>query len=225
MAVESLRTHLIDELTDLLSAEQQIVEALPKMAGAASSRQLRSAFQKHLKETRGHITRLSQVFKTLGEKPRSKTCEGMEGLLAEAEEMMRHTPEGSLRDAVMITGAQKVEHYEMASYGTLRTYAEVIGENAVARLLEQTLKEEKAADQTLTKIAEAGINEEAAEAWQTEIDEGGLAKGAEWVGSAVGAAAGKIEKGVKRFASAVGMAQDRSPKNKKSGGTKRSRKK
>jgi ferritin-like metal-binding protein YciE len=139
----SLRAHLIDELVDLLDAEHQLTGALPKLAQAATSRPLRAAFQRHLKETRGHVTRLSQALRELGEKSSSKTCEGMQGLLEEGETMMKRTPAGSLSDAVLITGAQKVEHYEMASYGTARTYAKVLGEKAVARLLGRTLKEEK----------------------------------------------------------------------------------
>jgi ferritin-like metal-binding protein YciE len=153
MAVDSLRTHLIDELKDLLDAENQLTSALPKLASSASTPALRTAFQKHLKETRGHIARLNEAMRELGERPRRKTCEAMEGLLTEGEKMMNEAPEGALRDAVMITAAQKVEHYEMATYGTVRTYAEVLGERGVARLLAQTLKEEKAADAKLTMIA------------------------------------------------------------------------
>src|SRR6186713_3487898 len=117
MAVDSLRTHLIEELTDLFDAEQQLTKALPKMAASATEPKLKAAFQKHLKETRGHVARLDKALRQLGEKPRRKTCEAMKGLLTEGEEMMNNTSEGALRDVVMITAAQKVEHYEMASYG------------------------------------------------------------------------------------------------------------
>jgi ferritin-like metal-binding protein YciE len=195
--VDSLRTHLIDELFDLLDAETQLTETLPKLAQAATSRTLRAAFQKHLKETRGHVTRLNQALRALGERPASKTCEAMKGLLEEGNSMMKKTPPGSLRDAVMITGAQKVEHYEMASYGTARTYATVLGEKGVARLLAQTLKEEKGADQTLTKIAEGSINEEAAEEWHSQQDDSMLMRTAEWAGSTAGYASRQLTRGLR----------------------------
>jgi ferritin-like metal-binding protein YciE len=210
-AIESLHTHLVDELLDLLDAEQQLTKALPKMARAATARPLRTAFEKHLKETRGHISRLNQAIRDLGEKPKSKTCEGMQGLLEEGETVMNKTPEGALRDAVMITGAQKVEHYEMASYGTARTYAQVLGQTGVARLLDQTLKEEKAADMTLTRIAEGSVNEEAAEEWQSQEDEEStMSRSAGWASSAARSATRQFSSGVRRVASAVGFAQDRS---------------
>jgi ferritin-like metal-binding protein YciE len=195
-AVDSLHAHLVEELTDLRDAETQLTEALPKLAQSASSQQLRAAFQKHLKETRTHLTRLDQALRALGEKPSSKTSEAMKGLLKEGNTHMKNAPEGALRDAVMITGAQKVEHYEMASYGTARTYAQVLGQQQVARLLEQTLKEEKAADRTLTDIAERSVNEDAAQEFQSQSSEEGPM---EWAG-----------RGVRRAASAMGMAQDRS---------------
>ena len=216
--VESLRTHLVEELTDIRSAEEQLTEALPRLAESATSRPLRAAFQKHLRETRNHLTRLDQALRQLGETPRSKTCEGMKGLLEEGETMMKKTPEGALRDAVMITGAQKVEHYEMASYGTVRTYARVLGERGVARLLEQTLREEKAADRTMTQIAERSINEDAAQEWQAQSEEGALTRSAEWVGSAAGSATRQLARGVRRMATAVGVAQDQTgaPRQKRS---------
>lgn len=211
--VDSLRTHLIDELIDLLDAETQLTETLPKMAQAATSTTLRAAFQKHLKETRGHVTRLNQALRALGEKPSSTTCEAMKGLLEEGNSMMKKTPAGSLRDAVMITGAQKVEHYEMASYGTARTYATVLGETAVARLLAQTLKEEKGADQTLTKIAEGSINEEAAEEWHSQEDESMLMRTADWAGSTAGYASRTVAKGFRAAASTMRLPQIRSQKS------------
>jgi len=203
MAVDSLRSHLIEELRDLLDAEQQLTKALPKMAAAATTKSLATAFQKHLVETRGHGARLEQALRQLGETPRRKTCGAMKGLLAEGNELMTKTPSGALRDAVMITAAQKVEHYEMASYGTARTYAQVLGETAVARLLAQTLKEEKAADGKLTLIAEGSVNEDAADEWQTQ--EGMLEQSAEWLGTASRQIAG----GARRAAAAVGLAADR----------------
>ena len=208
-ATESLRTHLIEELTDLLDAENQLTKALPKMAESATSRQLRAAFNNHLRETHGHITRLNQALRLLGEEPDSKTCEAMEGLLEEGQSMMKKTPAGALRDAVMITGAQKVEHYEMASYGTVRTYAQVLGEQEVARLLQQTLKEERTADRTLTQIAESSINQKATAEWEAE-EQSMLQKTAEWAGNTASYASKQMSKGIRYAASAVGVANERS---------------
>jgi ferritin-like metal-binding protein YciE len=222
-AIASLRTHLIDELTDLLDAENQLTDALPKLAQAATSKPLRTALQKHLKETRGHITRLNQALRSLGKRPSSKTCAGMQGLLDEGESMMKKTSPGSLRDAVMITGAQKVEHYEMASYGTARTYAKVLGEKAIARLLEQTLKEEKNADRTLTKIAEGAVNEDAADEWQSQDDESILNRAAKWAGSTAGYASGQLTTRLRAAASTVGFAKRRSPRRSQDGGRMRQR--
>ena len=210
--VDSLRTHLIDELTDLLDAETQLTDTLPKLARAATSKPLRAAFQKHLKETRRHVARLNQALRALGEEPSSKTCEAMKGLLEEGASMMKKTAAGSLRDAVIITGAQKVEHYEMASYGTARTYATVLGEKAVARLLAQTLKEEKAADQSLTKIAEGNINEEAAEEWHSRETDNVLTRTAEWAGSTAGYASRQVAKGLRAAASTIRFPQMQSSK-------------
>lgn len=217
-AVDSLRTHLVEELRDLLDAEHQLTKALPKMAAAATARSLRAAFERHLKETRAQIERLNKALTQLGERPSRKTCEAMKGLLEEGETHMNETPEGALRDAVMITGAQKVEHYEMASYGTARTYAQVLGEAGVARLLQRSLDEEKAADGKLTTIAEGSVNEEAAEEWQSQEEESGVVgRSAAWLGSAVGAASRRVAGGARRAAASAGLASDR-------GTRKRSRK-
>jgi ferritin-like metal-binding protein YciE len=212
-AVTSLHTHLVDEIADLRDAEEQLTQALPMLAQMATSKPLRTAFRSHLKETRGHIRRLNQALRELGEKPQSKSCKGMQGLLYEANSVIGQTPEGPLRDAVMITGAQKVEHYEMASYGTARTYAQVLGQTGVARLLAQTLREEKSADRKLTQIAKAEVNDEAAEEWQAQND-GGLA---DWAGTAAQSASRGVAKTVRQVASAVGAGKRRS-----SGGKKRS---
>ncbi|HKH73191.1 MAG TPA: ferritin-like domain-containing protein [Vicinamibacterales bacterium] len=211
-AVDSLHAHLVEELTDLRDAETQLTQALPKLAQSATSAQLRAAFQKHLKETRTHLTRIDQALRALGEKPSSETCEAMKGLLKEGEKHMKKAPAGALRDAVLITGAQKVEHYEMASYGTARTYAQVLGRQQVARLLEQTLKEEKAADRTLTEIAERSVNEDAAEEFQSqsESEEGPLMRSADWAGRTSGVAVRQLSRTARRAASAVGIAQERS---------------
>jgi ferritin-like metal-binding protein YciE len=224
-AVDSLHTHLVEELTDLRDAETQLTQALPKLAQSAASKALRAAFQKHLKETRAHLTRIDQALRALGEKPSSKTCEAMKGLLKEGESHMKKAPAGALRDAVMITGAQKVEHYEMASYGTARTYAQVLGEPTVARLLEQTLNEEKAADRTLSDIAEREVNEEAAEEFQSKSEEGPLMRSAEWAGRTSGVAVRQLTRIGRRAATTVGVAQDRSSRRSSAGRRRRTAKK
>jgi ferritin-like metal-binding protein YciE len=145
-SVASLREHLVEELNDLLNAEQQLITAIPQMAQKASRPELRAAFRSHLAETKGHVTRATEALTLFGETSAGKACEAMEGLLAEGEELMKSADGGALRDAMLITAAQKVEHYEIASYGTVRTYAEVLGETEVVRLMAQTLKEEKAAE-------------------------------------------------------------------------------
>jgi len=185
-SVESLREHLVDELNDLLNAEQQLIDALPQMSKRAASRELRAAFRSHLAETRQHETRVGRALKQLGEKASGKTCEAMKGLLEEGQELMDGAEAGALRDAMMITAAQKVEHYEIASYGTVRTYAQLLGEKGVAQLLAENLKQEKAADKTLTRIAEGSVNRQAAREWHerssaTEM----LQQGAAWVQSTV----------------------------------------
>jgi ferritin-like metal-binding protein YciE len=196
----SLRRHLIDELRDLLDAEQQLTRALPKLAASAAAPLLRQAFQRHLKETERHLDRLNQALSALGEAPRAKRCVGMRGLITEGNQMAASNPKGGLRDAIMISGAQKVEHYEMAAYGTARTYAEVLGRSDVARLLDDSLQEEKAADKRLTEIAEQNVNKRAAEEIHKRST-GILSQSAEWVGSTVGTAA----RTVRRAAGAVGL--------------------
>jgi ferritin-like metal-binding protein YciE len=193
-SVASLRDHLVEELNDLLNAEQQLIEALPQMAERASSRELRAAFKGHLAETKQHEKRVSQALKQLGEEASGKTCEAMEGLLEEGEELMSSGEPGALQDAMLITAAQKVEHYEIATYGTVRTYASVIGERGIAKLLQQTLKEEKAADKKLTGIAEGSVNRRAAEEYHEETSNATdmLQQGAEWVGSTVGGALKRV---------------------------------
>ncbi len=201
-SVASLREHLIDELNDLLSAEHQLVEALPQMQEKASRRELKAAFRSHLAETRGQVRRVEQALRMLGEEPAEKTCEAMEGLLTEGQELMEGSEAGALRDAMMITAAQKVEHYEIATYGTVRTYAQILGEKAVARLLADTLKEEKAADKKLTVIAVGSVNGQAAREWHEQASAADmlqeragevqksasdmLQKSAQWLGSTVG---------------------------------------
>jgi ferritin-like metal-binding protein YciE len=162
MSLDSLQNLFVTELKDIYNAEKQLVTALPRIAKAARSAQLAEAITKHLKETEGHVARLEQIFQSLGLPDRGKKCKGMEGLLEEGKEMMEEDGEESVRDAALISAAQKVEHYEMAAYGCLRSYAQILGNNEAARLLEQTLKEEEAADEKLNELAEGGINEAAA---------------------------------------------------------------
>ena len=152
MAAENLQELFVNELRDIYDAEKQLTKALPKMAKAADSDELRAAFEAHLDETRGHVSRLEDVFKLLGIAARGKPCEGMKGLIGEGEEVMEEM-EGSTLDAALIASAQKVEHYEIATYGTLATFAEVLEMEEAKNLLGQTLDEEKAADEKLTSIA------------------------------------------------------------------------
>lgn len=153
MEHQALKELYIDELKDIYNAENQLVKALPKMAKAANSEKLRTGFEEHLEQTRGHVQRLEQIFKELGEKPSGKKCKGMEGLVAEGQEMMGEDFEDDVMDAALISAAQRVEHYEIAAYGTVRTYAELLGEDTAVQLLEQTLEEEKETDQKLTDMA------------------------------------------------------------------------
>jgi ferritin-like metal-binding protein YciE len=153
MEHQALKELYIDELKDIYNAENQLVKALPKMAKTANSEELRTGFEEHLEQTRGHVQRLEQIFKELGEKPSGKKCKGMEGLLAEGQEIMGEDFEDDVMDAALISAAQRVEHYEIAAYGTVRTYAELLGEDTAVQLLEQTLEEEKETDQKLTDMA------------------------------------------------------------------------
>ncbi|MDQ6808541.1 MAG: ferritin-like domain-containing protein [Verrucomicrobiota bacterium] len=163
MKLDSLNTLLEEELKDIYSAEKQLLRALPKMAKKATSSELKTALQEHLEVTRNQVERLESVFQELGKSPKAKTCAAMKGLIEEATEMMEEDAEDAVMDAAIIGCAQKVEHYEIATYGTLRTWATQVGEETAAELLEQTLKEEEEADQRLTGIAESGVNQEADE--------------------------------------------------------------
>src|SRR5580704_11690961 len=161
MKQTALKELYVDELRDIYSAENQLTKALPKMAKAATSDDLRSGFEEHLEQTKGHVKRLEEIFENLGEKPTGKKCKGMEGLIEEGKEMIEEDElEGEALDAGLISAAQRVEHYEIAAYGCVRTYANLLGESDAAKLLEQTLREEKETDQKLTKLAEK-INVEA----------------------------------------------------------------
>jgi ferritin-like metal-binding protein YciE len=165
MANEGLRDLYIDELKDLYSAENQLVKALPKMAKAASSHELRQGFEEHLEQTRGHVQRLEQIFETLDESPKGKKCAGMEGLVKEGGEVMQEDFEGALMDAALIGAAQRVEHYEIAAYGTASEFAKLLGESQHVTLLEETLQEEKETDEKLTELAKE-INPQADEETQ-----------------------------------------------------------
>jgi ferritin-like metal-binding protein YciE len=161
MKENALKELYVGELRDIYSAENQLVKALPKMAKAATSTVLRSGFEEHLEQTKGHVMRLEKIFAGLEEKPSGKKCKGMEGLIEEGQEMIEEE-EGEVLDAGLISAAQRVEHYEIAAYGCVRTYANLLGEDAAVELLEETLEEEKETDKKLTQLAEK-INLEAAE--------------------------------------------------------------
>ena len=166
MANEGLRDLYIDELKDLYSAENQLVKALPKMAKAASSDELKQGFEEHLEQTRDHVQRLEKIFKSLDESPKGKKCAGMEGLVKEGGEVMEEDFEGALMDAALIGAAQRVEHYEIAAYGTASEFAKILGESEHVTLLEETLQEEKETDEKLTELAKEinpQANEEAEE--------------------------------------------------------------
>jgi ferritin-like metal-binding protein YciE len=156
--LETLKDLFVEELRDLYSAEKQIIKALPKMRKAANSDQLKAAFEEHLEQTKGHVARLEEIFETLGEKPTGKTCKAMEGLVEEGSEMIAEKAEPAVKDAGLIAAAQRVEHYEMAGYGTARTFAEHLKMNAAVKLLQETLDEEEATDEKLTTLAETNIN-------------------------------------------------------------------
>jgi ferritin-like metal-binding protein YciE len=155
MSVGTMEQLFVDELKDLYSAEKQITKALPKMAKGATSEELKQAFLSHLEETKGQITRLEQAFGILGKKPTGKTCVGMKGVLEEGSEMLEDTDKGEVRDAGLISAAQRVEHYEMAGYGSARDFAKLLGQSEIATLLNATLEEEKSADKKLTGISKA----------------------------------------------------------------------
>src|ERR1700756_5893140 len=159
LKLESIKDLLIAELRDLHDAEEQLVEALPKMAEAASSTELKNAFNHHLEETRKHVTRLDKVFENLAEKASGETCEAMKGLVTEGEQFIKAKGQPDVRDAGLIGAAQRVKHYEMAGYGTARTLAQRLGLNDIAKTLQTTLDEEAAADRKLTSIAEGNENQ------------------------------------------------------------------
>ena len=161
MKIESMESLFIEQLQDLYDAEKRLVKALPKMADEATSRDLSEAFRSHLLQTEGHVTRLERVFQQLGKDPKTKTFDALKGLIEEGEDMISDIEKSPLRDAGMIAAANRVEHYEIAAYGSARTFAQTLGLDEAASLLQATLEEEKAADAKLTSLAESMINDEA----------------------------------------------------------------
>jgi ferritin-like metal-binding protein YciE len=161
MALESMQDLFLNELKDVYNAEKQILRALPRMAKAADAPALQQAFNKHLRETEGHVTRLERIFKSLGQAARGKKCKGMEGLIEEGKEILEEEGAPEVIDAALIAAAQRVEHYEIAAYGCLRAYAQLLGYDEADQLLGQTLQEEEATDEALSALGEGGINQAA----------------------------------------------------------------
>jgi ferritin-like metal-binding protein YciE len=175
MALNSLRDLYIDELKDMYNAEKQLVKALPKLAKKASAPELRSTFEEHLAQTQEHVLRIEQVLTQLGLAERGKTCKGIGGIIREGAQLMEEDAEPAVMDAGLIAGGQRVEHYEMAAYGSLRAFAETLGLTNAARLHQETLDEEKMADQKLSELAEGFINSLAEEPAETPSEEGEFA--------------------------------------------------
>jgi ferritin-like metal-binding protein YciE len=159
--MQDLQDLYIEELRDIYNAEKQLVKALPKMAKKASHDELKQAFTTHLEETKGHVERLEQIFEKLGKRAGGKTCKAMQGIVEEGKDMMEEDAEPEVLDAALIAAAQRAEHYEIAAYGTVRTYAKLLGDEKAAKLLQTTLDEEGNTDKKLTQLAESSINVEA----------------------------------------------------------------
>jgi ferritin-like metal-binding protein YciE len=158
MKFETLRDLYVEQLKDLYDAENRIVKELPKLVEASASTDLKNAFSEHLEQTRGHVMRLEQIFQSMGQEAKGKTCDGMKGILDEGGDMVKEDGPAEVKDAGLITAAQRVEHYEIAAYGTVQSWAQRLNDQNAANLLQQTLDEEKAADKKLTEIAERGVN-------------------------------------------------------------------
>jgi ferritin-like metal-binding protein YciE len=167
----TLHDAFLDELRDSYDAEKQLIKALPKLAKAATSPQLKTAFETHLEETKGHVDKLERVFESLDERARGKHCDGIEGIIDEGKSIMDEEFDDATMDACLIAAGQRAEHYEMAAYGTLVAWARGMGHDEAAGLLQEILEEEKAADEKLTSIAESGVNQEAADAAHPDEDE------------------------------------------------------
>jgi ferritin-like metal-binding protein YciE len=168
----TLRKLFVDELRDVYYAEKQLTKALPKLAKASTSSDLRDAFETHLEETEGQVERLEEIFELLGETAKAKKCPGILGIIEESSELIKNEEKGPVLDAGLIAGAQRAEHYEMAAYGSLLAWAKTLNEDKVAKRLEQTLDEEKAADEKLSALAEDGINSDAAMGDEDEEEAG-----------------------------------------------------
>lgn len=166
MEMQDLQDLYVEELRDLYNAEKQLVRALPKMAKKATDDELKQAFTEHLDQTREHVERLEQIFEKLGKRAGGKTCKAMQGIVEEGKEMMEEDATEEVMDAALIAAAQRAEHYEIAGYGTVRTYARLLGDEQAAKLLQQTLEEEGETDKKLTQLAESSINIDAAEGAQ-----------------------------------------------------------
>ena len=203
MAAKSLQELFVEELRDMYDGERRLTKALPRMAKAADSEELGAAFTNHLRETEKQVQRLEHVFRTLGEPVRGKTCDGIMGIVEEGKHAMDEL-HGSVLDAALIAGAQKVEHYEIASYGTLAYFAEVLGQDQAKELLGQTLEEEKAADETLSTIAKSSVNRAALMAAGNEDEQQALAR------SSRGSGARRMASKGSRVNSSRAMASDRS---------------
>lgn len=161
MKIKKMEDLFLEQIEDLYDAEKRLIKALPKMAQASTSPELRTAFQNHLRETETHVQRLDRVFKSVGKDAKAKTCDAMKGLISEGETVIDEIDESVLRDAGLIAAANRVEHYEMAAYGSARTFAEALGHQEAASELTATLEEEKKADETLTRIATTSVNRQA----------------------------------------------------------------
>jgi ferritin-like metal-binding protein YciE len=171
MALESMQDLFLNELKDVYNAEKQILKALPRMAKAADAPALQQAFDKHLRETEGHVKRLERIFKSLGQAARGKKCKGMEGLIEEGKEILEEEGAPEVIDAALISAAQRVEHYEIAAYGCLRAFAQLLGYDEADQLLQQTLQEEEATDEALSALGEGGINQAAVAVGADEDEE------------------------------------------------------
>jgi ferritin-like metal-binding protein YciE len=200
MAGNTLRDALVDEIRDLYNAEKQLTKALPKMAKAACSDELRAALESHLEETQGQVTRLERVFELLDEKPRGKHCAGIAGIIEEGAETLEDDLDGAVLDASIIAAGQRAEHYEIAAYGTVIAWAEALELSEVAEVLTETLDEEKAADEKLSALAEAGINEAATAGDADEMEDEDDEEEAEPMKAAEPARVGALARSAKRRA-------------------------
>jgi ferritin-like metal-binding protein YciE len=214
MPAKSLKELFVEELRDMYDAEKRLTRALPRMARAAGSGELQTAFQSHLRETERQVTRLEQVFRSVGEKPRGKKCDGIMGIVEESNKAMGEL-DGPVLDAALIAGAQKVEHYEIASYGTLAYFADLLGNDRAKNLLGETLGEEKAADQKLSAIAKSRVNRQALRA-------NGSTEERRTTGFGIPRT---VRRTVRSAAASMGLAQDRPSASRKSSGRRRSARK